>query len=186
MLHHVRAGAHVVRLKGGDPFVFGRGGEELACLRATGAAVQVIPGVTAACAAAASLRVPLTHRDVARSLHFVTGHDRDGVVPGLDWRGLAGGEGTIAGYMVSRTLRTVAARLMAAGLPAATPAVAVENASRPNERSLFAMLGDLPSLLEAQGFDGPTLVLIGEVVLQAQALHANEAPRRDEEVPRAA
>lgn len=178
IVEHVRAGAHVVRLKGGDPFVFGRGGEELACLRAAGVEVQIIPGVTAACAAAASLGVPLTHRDVARSLHFVTGHGSDGAVPGLDWRALAGGEGTIAAYMASRTIATVAARLIAAGLPASTPAVAVENASRPGERALFATLGELPALLEAQDFDGPTLVLIGQVVLQAQAVHAETVVAR--------
>ncbi len=170
ILEHVRAGAHVVRLKGGDPFVFGRGGEELECLRAAGVEVTVIPGVTAACAAAASLGVPLTHRDVARSLHFVTGHGSDGQVPGLDWRTLAGGEGTVAAYMAARTLGSVAARLIAAGLPGGTPAVAVENASRANERTLFATLAELPAALAAQGFDGPTLVLIGQVVLQARQL----------------
>ncbi len=170
ILEHVQAGAHVVRLKGGDPFVFGRGGEELECLRAAGVEVAVVPGVTAACAAAASLGVPLTHREVARSLHFVTGHGSDGDVPGLDWRALAGGEGTVAAYMAARTLDRVAARLIAAGLPGATPAVAVENASRPDERTLFATLAELPAALAARGFDGPTLVLIGQVVLQARQL----------------
>jgi uroporphyrin-III C-methyltransferase / precorrin-2 dehydrogenase / sirohydrochlorin ferrochelatase len=174
ILEHARAGAHVVRLKGGDPFVFGRGGEELDALRAAGVPVEVVPGVTAACAAAARLGIPLTHRDVARSLHFVTGHGSDGNVPGLDWRTLASGEGTVAAYMASRTLRPVAARLMAAGLPENTPAVAVENASRPGERHLFGTLADLPDALEAAEMHGPTLVLIGRVV----ALHG-EAAQRD-------
>jgi uroporphyrin-III C-methyltransferase/precorrin-2 dehydrogenase/sirohydrochlorin ferrochelatase len=163
ILQHTRRGAHVVRLKGGDPFIFGRGGEELECLRAAGVPVEVVPGITAACAAAARLGIPLTHRDIARELHLVTGHGSDGAVPALDWRALAAG-GTIAAYMASRTFPIVAARLMRAGLHGATPAVAVENASRPNERHLFGTLAELPAALAEQGFDGPTLVLIGAVV----------------------
>jgi len=165
-----QSGKHVVRLKGGDPFVFGRGGEELDSLRAAGVPVDVVPGVTAACAAAASLQIPLTHRDIARSLHFVTGHGSDGTVPGHDWRALAASGGTIAAYMASRTLRSVAGNLMAAGLPGSTPAVAVENASRPNETHLHGTLATLPDLLEAAGPDGPTLVLIGSVVAMARSI----------------
>jgi uroporphyrin-III C-methyltransferase len=167
-----RSGAHVVRLKGGDPFVFGRGGEELDSLRAAGVAVEVVPGVTAACAAAASLQIPLTHRDVARSLHFVTGHGSDGAVPAHDWRALAVSGGTIAAYMASKTLRRVAASLIEAGLSGATPAVAVENASRPNESHLHATLATLADLLEAEPGEGPTLVLIGTVVAMARTLQA--------------
>ena len=163
-----REGAHVVRLKGGDPFVFGRGGEELDSLRAAGVAVTVVPGVTAACAAAASLQIPLTHRDVARSVHFVTGHGADGAIPAHDWRALVLGGGTIAAYMASRTLPAMAARLMEAGMPASTPAVAVENASRASERRLFGTLADLPAALAGAGFDGPTLLLIGAVVALGQ------------------
>jgi uroporphyrin-III C-methyltransferase / precorrin-2 dehydrogenase / sirohydrochlorin ferrochelatase len=168
------SGAHVVRLKGGDPFVFGRGGEELDSLRAAGVPVEVVPGVTAACAAAASLQIPLTHRDVARSLHFVTGHGSDGEVPAHDWRALAASGGTIAAYMASKTFRRVAASLIEAGLPAATPAVAVENASRPDERHLHGTVGTLADLLETDHPDGPTLVLIGSVVAMASTLHAEE------------
>lgn len=159
-----RAGAHVVRLKGGDPMIFGRGGEELASLRAAGVPVTVVPGVTAACAAAASLQVPLTHRDVARSVHFVTGHGADGTIPAHDWLALVHSGGTIAAYMASRTLSTVAAQLMAAGLASNTPAVAVENASRADERRLFGPIADLPEAVAAAGLSGPTLVLIGAVV----------------------
>jgi len=159
-----KAGAHVVRLKGGDPFVFGRGGEELDSLRAAGIAVEVVPGVTAACAAAASLQIPLTHRDTARSLHFITGHGSDGMVPAHDWAALAASGGTIAAYMAGKTLRTVADRLMQAGLAGSTPAVAVENASRPDERHLHATLAELADALDAAGPTGPTLVLIGAVV----------------------
>jgi uroporphyrin-III C-methyltransferase len=159
-----REGAHVVRLKGGDPFVFGRGGEELAELRAAGVPVEVVPGVTAACAAAASLQVPLTHRDIARSVHFVTGHGADGKVPAHDWSALVRSGGTIAAYMSSRTLPQIAARLIAAGMPGSTPAVALENASRENERRLFGTIASLPADLAAASLDGPTLVLIGDVV----------------------
>ncbi len=165
-----QAGAHVVRLKGGDPFIFGRGGEELDSLRAAGVPVEVVPGITAACAAAASLRIPLTHRGVARSLHFVTGHGRDGDVAAHDWCGLAASGGTIAAYMASKTLRSVAASLIEAGLPGSTPAVAVENASRSNETHLYGTLSSLPGLLEANRPDGPTLVLIGAVVALARSL----------------
>ncbi len=163
-----RDGAHVVRLKGGDPFVFGRGGEELDSLRAAGVPVEVVPGVTAACAAAASLQIPLTHRDTARSLHFVTGHGSDGQVPAHDWTALAASGGTIAAYMASRTFGAMSASLMAAGMPAATPAVVVENASRPNEAHLFATLGTLGELLAGRPAGGPALVLIGQVVALAQ------------------
>ena len=165
-----QSGAHVVRLKGGDPFVFGRGGEELDSLREAGVPVEVVPGVTAACAAAASLQIPLTHRDVARSLHFVTGHGSDGEVPAHDWRALAASGGTIAAYMASRTFRRVAASLIEAGLSGATPAVAVENASRPDESHLHGTLATLADRLEAQRLDGPTLVLIGSVVALSRAV----------------
>ena len=169
-----REGAHVVRLKGGDPFVFGRGGEELDSLRNAGVPVTVVPGVTAACAAAASLQIPLTHRDVARSVHFVTGHGADGEVPAHDWAALVRTGGTIAAYMASRTLPKVAAGLIAAGMNGSTPAVAVENASRANERRVFGTVADLAETLAAAGFDGPTLVLIGAVVDMAAAVPAME------------
>jgi uroporphyrin-III C-methyltransferase len=165
-----QAGVHVVRLKGGDPFVFGRGGEELDSLRNAGVPVEVVPGVTAACAAAASLQIPLTHRNVVRSLHFVTGHGSDGAVPAHDWRALAASGGTIAAYMASKTLRSVAASLIEAGMSPSMPAVAVENASRPNETHVHGTLTDLPDLLEDNRLDGPTLVLIGTVVSLSRAL----------------
>jgi uroporphyrin-III C-methyltransferase len=169
-----QAGAHVVRLKGGDPFVFGRGGEELETLRAAGVPVEVVPGVTAACAAAASLQMPLTHRGVARSLHFITGHGADGTVPTHDWAALVRAGGTIAAYMASRTIGQVAANLSTAGLPARTPAVVIENASRANERHWHATLGTLADVVAASGSDGPTLVVIGEVTALALVLDAAE------------
>jgi uroporphyrin-III C-methyltransferase len=165
-----RSGAHVVRLKGGDPFVFGRGGEELDSLRAAGVPVEVVPGVTAACAAAASLQIPLTHRDVAHSLHFVTGHGGDGQVPAHDWGALAASGGTIAAYMASKTFRSVAASLIDAGLPGSTPVVAVENATRPNETHLHGTLASLADMLDTNRLEGPTLVLIGAVVAMSRVV----------------
>ena len=165
-----QAGLHVVRLKGGDPFVFGRGGEELDSLRTAGIPVEVVPGVTAACAAAASLQIPQTHRDTARSLQFVTGHGADGAVPAHDWQALAASGGTIAAYMASKTLHSVAASLIAAGLAASTPAVAVENASRPDQAVYFGTLATLSDMLDAARPSGPTLVVIGKVVALAQAV----------------
>ena len=173
LLNLARGGADVVRLKGGDPFIFGRGGEELSFLRAAGIAVDIVPGVTAAFAAAADLGIPLTHRGVARTLHVVTGHASHGALPELDWPALASGQGTIAAYMAKNTLGALAQRLIAAGLPGDTPAVAVENAGRASQRHVHATLAALPGALAAQAFDGPTLVLIGRVVdLAATAAEA--------------
>jgi uroporphyrin-III C-methyltransferase / precorrin-2 dehydrogenase / sirohydrochlorin ferrochelatase len=162
------SGAHVVRLKGGDPMVFGRAGEELGSLRSVGIPVEVIPGITTACAAAAQLAVPLTHRGVARSLHFITGHGADGTVPAHDWTGLAHAGGTIVAYMASRTMPMVAQQLIAAGMPHSTPTVAIENVSRGDQRRIFAPLGDLPDMLAKQRFNGPTLTLIGTVLALAR------------------
>jgi uroporphyrin-III C-methyltransferase / precorrin-2 dehydrogenase / sirohydrochlorin ferrochelatase len=169
LIEQARAGAYVVRLKGGDPSLFARGGEELESLRAAGIEVEIVPGVSAAFAAAASLAVPLTHRGIARSLHLVTGHGADAEgLPAHDWRALAGAGGTIAVYMGSRTLPELARRLLEAGLPAATPAVAVESASLPAERRVTATLGTIAELVAGAEFEGPTLVLIGEVLALAE------------------
>ena len=169
LVREALAGAHVVRLKGGDPFIFGRGGEELDCLRDVGLEVEVVPGVTAACAAAARLGIPLTHRDVSRSLHLVTGHGSNNEIPALDWGALAATRGTLALYMSTRTLDGVAARLIAGGLSPATPAVAVENVSLPGERVRLATLATLPGLLAGDPGEGPTLVIVGEVVARVRA-----------------
>ena len=172
LLRHVRAGQHVVRLKGGDPFVFGRGGEERQFLQDAGCVVEVIPRVTAALAAAAAIGVPLTHRGVAQSLHFITAHASDGEVPAHNWTALVQAGGTLAIYMGARTLTAVAARLVAAGLPPATPCVAVTNASLPHEHRLFGTLADLGDRLAATGNEDPTIVLVGTVVALADQAHA--------------
>ncbi len=171
IVREARTGAHVVRLKGGDPFVFGRGGEELASLRAAGVPTEVVPGVTAALAAAARLGIPLTHRGASRSLHLITAHGSDGRLPEHDWAALARG-GTLAVYMGVRTLPTLAARLLDAGMEAATPAIAVENASLETERHVPATLGTLAQAVARAGVGGPTLVLIGAVVAMADIVAA--------------
>jgi uroporphyrin-III C-methyltransferase len=170
LIAQVKAGGHVVRLKGGDPFVFGRGGEELAALREAGAEVEVVPGITAALATAARLRMPLTHRGISRSLHLITAHGRDDEgMPQHDWRALAATGGTLAVYMGARTLPKVAQALLAAGMPATTPAIAVENATLPNERRIRRTLADIAQAVAAAGVEGPTLTLIGAVVALAEA-----------------
>ena len=164
IVEHARCGHHVVRLKGGDPFVFGRGGEELDTLRAAGVPTQVVPGITAALATAADLGIPLTHRGVSRSLHLITAHGADDRLPEQDWSALARAGGTLAIYMGVRTLPQLAERLLAAGLDPATPAIAVENATRCDERRIRCPLGQIAAAVAGAGLDGPTLVLIGQVV----------------------
>ncbi len=167
IVRHARAGAHVVRLKGGDPFVFGRGGEELESLRAAGVPTEVLPGITAALATAARLGIPLTHRGASRSLHLITAHGADDRLPEHDWSALARAGGTLAVYMGVRTLPLLAARLLDAGMAAETPAIAVENATLDSERRMPGTLGGIAEAVAAAGLTGPTLVLIGAVVAMA-------------------
>lgn len=158
----------VVRLKGGDPFVFGRGGEELAALRARGFAAEVVPGITAATAAAADAGIPLTHRGTATAVTLVTGHGESGD-PDLDWARLASPQHTIALYMAVRRAPEVAARLMAEGLDADTPVAVVERASSPEQRCLHGTLGGLAALVREQRVRAPALIIIGAVADQAEA-----------------
>jgi uroporphyrin-III C-methyltransferase len=161
-----REGLNVVRLKGGDPFMFGRGGEELEALRAGGIEAHVVPGVTAALAAAADIGAPLTHRGLAQAVTFVTGHAASGGEPNLDWVALAKANQTVAIYMGLSSAPVIAARLIAAGRAASTPVAVVENASLPDERRLTTTLGALPEAVRA--LDGPALLIVGEVAALAQ------------------
>ncbi|MCT8268635.1 siroheme synthase CysG [Afifella sp. JA880] len=173
-----REGRRVVRLKAGDPMVFGRAGEELAALRAAGIAHDVVPGVTAGLAAAADLELPLTLRGTASSLVFTTGHDMYGeALP--DWARLAAGGMTLAIYMGRSVAADIAARLADAGLSADTPVAVVENASRPDKRMLVGTLNDLPALADREDLSGPSLVVVGEAVAaarldRAEPLHVSE------------
>lgn len=170
MVRFALDGKRVVRLKSGDPMIFGRGGEEIDELKSAGVAFEVIPGVSAAQAAAASLGVSLTHRDHAKRLQFVTGHSRDGKLPTtLDWRALSDPGATTVVYMAHRTLAELRDRLLAAGLPPQTPAFAMTSVSRETERRVESDVARLPEVLTAAGVEGPCLVLIGEALRSALA-----------------
>jgi uroporphyrin-III C-methyltransferase/precorrin-2 dehydrogenase/sirohydrochlorin ferrochelatase len=162
-------GHRVVRLKGSDPMLFARAGEEIAAARAHGIAVEVVPGVTAAQGAAASLLCSLTHRDHARRVQFVTGQDRTGGLPeGLTWRALADPGATTVVYMGRRTLPALARRVLALGLPPGTPLAVVVNATRGGEETIVSTVGRLaadPSAL-ADLPEGPALVLYGAVLAE--------------------
>jgi uroporphyrin-III C-methyltransferase len=156
-------GAHVVRLKGGDPFVFGRGGEELDAARAAGIACEIVPGITAACAASARLAVPLTHRGKGRSLHFVSGHGADADHLDFDWRALARSDSTLVVYMGSRRLGAITDDMMAAGVSPALPAIAIANATLPEESVLRGTVATIADIVAEAALDGPTLLIFGEV-----------------------
>lgn len=158
-------GAVVLRLKGGDPMIFGRATEEMDALRAAGLEFQVLPGVTAASAAAAALATSLTKREVSRAVHILAAHGTEGGLPPHDWAALAAAGGTLAVYMGVRTLPALAEKLMAAGLSPDMPAAAVENVSLPGQRIWRASLGTLPAQLAAAAPAGPVLLLIGEALL---------------------
>ncbi|MBX5102439.1 uroporphyrinogen-III C-methyltransferase [Rhizobium lentis] len=161
-----RQGKRVVRLKSGDPLVYGRAGEEMAALRAASVTYEVVPGITSAFAAAADFELPLTLRGVASSLVFTTGHDLTGdVLP--DWASLAVSGATIAVYMGRTVAASVAERLMQAGIPAETTVAVIENASRAERRLLHGTLADLPDLQHRDELTGPVMVIIGDAVAGA-------------------
>jgi uroporphyrin-III C-methyltransferase/precorrin-2 dehydrogenase/sirohydrochlorin ferrochelatase len=164
LVHYARAGKRVVRLKGGDPFIFGRGGEEIETLASHRISFEVVPGVTAASGASAYAGIPLTHRDWAHSCVFVTGHLQDGGDPGLDWKALAAPRQTLVVYMGVRALPRICERLIENGLPAAHPAAIVQGATRERQRVLTGTLATLPDIAARERVKPPALVIIGEVV----------------------
>ena len=185
MLAHVRAGRVVARLKGGDPFVFGRGGEEVEALRAAGVKVEVVSGITAGIAAPASVGIPVTHRDHTMGVVFITGHgarreassevspevspeaspevspDAGSAEP--DWAALVATRMTLVVYMGVRRLADIVNALLAAGLDPATPAAAIERATRPGQRHLRAPVARLPEAVERAKIAAPAIVVIGSV-----------------------
>ena len=175
MLEHARAGRRVVRLKGGDGFVFGRGGEELECLRAHGIDYEVVPGITAALACAAHAGIPLTHRDHAQSVRFVTAHGKS-TDDGLDWAGFARERQTLAFYMGVSGLERVRDRLIAHGRAASTPCALVENGGRPEQRVVLGTLDTLPERARRHAVRSPALLFVGEVAALASSLHWYGAP----------
>ena len=170
MLEHANAGRRVVRLKGGDPFVFGRGGEELEFLRAHAIDFEVVPGITAAIACAAYAGIPLTHREHAQSLRLLTAHCRESIDT-LDWRMLATPGQTLAGYMGVGELPRVQHNLIENGRAAETPIALIENGSRPDQRVVRATLGDLASSARQHRLRSPALLIVGEVAALADHLN---------------
>ncbi|KAF3622207.1 Siroheme synthase [Capsicum annuum] len=165
LLSFAEAGANVVRLKGGDPLVFGRGGEEMDFLQQKGIQVKVIPGITAASGISAELGIPLTHRGVANSVRFLTGHSRKGGTdPLFVAENAADPDSTLVVYMGLSTLPSLASKLIHHGLPADTPAVAVERGTTPQQRMVFAELKNLAEDIVSHKLESPTLIIIGKVV----------------------
>ena len=163
LIEAARAGKRVVRLKGGDPFIFGRGGEELLALREAGIDAYVVPGISSALGCAASTGVPLTHRNLAQSVTFVTGHAKNGEAPDLDWPSLARANQTVVVYMGVGTAPDIQKHLIEAGRSALTPVLVVENGTRDNEVRATGRLEHLSELIETRGIRGPALLIIGEV-----------------------
>jgi len=165
-----RAGHRVVRLKGGDPFVFGRGGEEALHLVRHGIGYEVVPCITAALACAAYAGIPLTHRGLAGSLRFVAGHCRGDMPLDLDWRGLADEDTTLVFYMALMNLDEVRSRLLAAHLPGSTPAALVESGTSQRQRTISTTLEELVRAARKHRVGTPTVVIIGRVAALAAEL----------------
>ena len=163
LLRQARLGRQVVRLKGGDPFVFGRGGEELQVLAAHGIAFEVVPGITAACGVASYAGIPLTHRDYAQSCLFVTGHLKDGSC-NLDWPALARPRQTVVIYMGLNGLADICAQLIAHGVAPSMPAAVVQQGTTLDQRVVAATLADLHLRVTEAGLQSPCLIIVGEVV----------------------
>jgi len=176
MLKLARQGKHVVRLKSGDPMIFGRAGEEIAALEAAGVPVVVVPGISTANALAASIGVSLTHRDCAQSVRFVTGHARTGELPAdLDWKGLADGKTSLVFYMGGRTGPRIADRLIAEGLSDATPVLVAWSVSRAEQGHRATTLGDLALETSAAQAGLPTIVCVGAAFAPAMRAQVVEA-----------
>lgn len=170
MVAFAKAGEHVVRLKSGDVSIFGCAGEELEVLRRADIAAEIVPGITAASALAASLGVSLTHRAHASRVQFVTGHSKAGVLPeDVDWRALADPCATTIFYMGGRMARKIASRLLAEGLPTATPVAIAANLSRKDEAGAAGRLGDLADLVDLIGLERPIVIGVGQVFGEAAA-----------------
>jgi uroporphyrinogen III methyltransferase / synthase len=169
LVSHGRSSAVVVRLKGGDPFVFGRGGEEAEGLREAGVPFEVVPGVTAGVAAPAYGGIPVTHRGLASAVAFITGHEdpEKGSGSAIDWAALAGFPGTLVFYMGVRQLETIASRLIGSGRPESEPTAVVERGTLPDQRVVVGTLGTIASRSMSEGVRAPALIVVGEVV----ALH---------------
>ena len=170
LVREALAGREVVRLKGGDPFIFGRGGEEVEACREAGVPVEVVPGISAAIGGGASALLPLTHRDHASIVSFVAGQCKG--LSEQDWSGLAGKGRTLVIYMGLATSHDISEKLMADGLEPSTPVAVIEKATRPDQRVLRSLLADLGDLVTREKIVSPALIVVGDVVLEADALDA--------------
>lgn len=168
LVREALAGRDVLRLKGGDPFVFGRGGEEAEACRAAGVPVEIVPGVTSALGAAAAAQIPLTHRDRASIVSFVAGQCKG--LAEQDWAGLAGAGRTLVIYMGVKTAPQIAEKLMADGLAPDVPLAVIESAARANMRVLRGPLAALPQLVEREQIRSPALIIIGDVTARDDAV----------------
>ena len=165
LIDHARAGKRVLRLKGGDPFVFGRGGEEAQTLVGAGVPVRIVPGITAGVGGLAYAGIPLTHRDVNQTVTFLTGHDQTGDAPGdIDWGALARSSPVIVCYMAMKTLPKITAKLLAAGRASSEPVAIVQDASLPSMRVVETTLGNAVADAAAAEISPPAIICIGEVV----------------------
>jgi len=164
---HVKAGSVVVRLKGGDPFVFGRGGEEVEAVRAAGLKVEVVPGVSAALGCAAEAMLPLTHRDWSSAVSFVAGQCKG--LSDQDWSGLAGQGRTLVIYMGVANARAIADKLMADGVAPDMPVAVLERGTLPGSRALRTLLADIGDMVERECVQSPAIIVVGEVVLLSDA-----------------
>jgi len=170
LVEHAQQGKRVVRLKGGDPFIFGRGGEELEVLREHGIDFEVVPGITAAIACGAYAGIPLTHREHAQSVRFITAHTKDDS-DAFDWAALAQEKQTLAFYMGVSGLERIRDRLIAHGRSPSTPFAIIENGTRPEQRVVLGTLADLPELARSHSVGAPALLVVGEVAALAASLH---------------
>ena len=164
LIHEAAEGRTVARLKGGDPFIFGRGSEEARALAAAGLCVENVPGITAAQGCSATTGVPLTHRGLATGVRYVTGHCRHDRPLDLDWEGLADPDTTLVIYMGAANIAQIASRLADSGLTPKTPVLAVNNATTPSERHLVSDLATIAKDAAAAEFSGPVLFIVGRVV----------------------
>jgi len=182
LIELARAGLRVVRLKGGDPLVFGRGGEEALALAAAGIGFHIVPGVSAGIGGAAAAGIPVTHRGVAQSVAFVTGHDASGSLPDVDWAALARGADVLVLYMALRQIGVIATHLRAAGRAASEPVVFITEATTPRQSVRVTTLADAEEIATTIPRHVPTLIVVGPVVALRRLLtrHNNQSPPEKE------
>ncbi len=170
MVRFAQTGAIVGRVKGGDPFVFGRGGEEMLALRAAGIDAEIISGITAGCAVPAMLQIPVTHRDHSRGVTFITGHTRTGKP--INYHALVQSDTTIVIYMGMTNLSEISAGLIAANMSSNTPAAAIRNGTLADQTAVISTIGKLPEDARLAGVSSPAIIVIGGVVGLANAVHS--------------